>query len=132
MWLAVACMSVLALVIVACAEPIARAMLDEPEVVRLTVAFIYLLGAAQPLMAIDFALSGALRGAGDTRYPLYVTFAGLICGRVLLATVFAWCKLPVEWVYGALLADYTIKVTMLIRRFRSGRWREALAKTGEM
>jgi putative MATE family efflux protein len=125
MWLAVASMSALAVLIIACARPIARMMLDEPEVVRLTVAFIYLLGAAQPLMAIDFALSGALRGAGDTRFPLYTTFAGLICGRVFLAAVFTACKLPVEWVYGALLADYSIKVSMLIRRFRSGRWRNA-------
>lgn len=131
MWLAVASMSVLAVLIVSCARPIARMMLDEPEVVRLTVAFIWLLGAAQPLMAIDFALGGALRGAGDTRFPLYTTFAGLICGRVLLAAVFAWMKLPVEWVYGALLADYTIKVSMLIWRFRSGRWREALPRPSQ-
>ena len=45
-------------------------MIGDPEVVRLTVAFIYLLGAAQPLMAVEFALGGALRGAGDTRFPL--------------------------------------------------------------
>ena len=90
------------------------------------VAFIRLLGVAQPLMAIDFALSGALRGAGDTRFPLLSTFCGLICGRVLLAAVFTWLALPVEWVYGTLLADYSIKVSLLVLRFRSGRWRHAL------
>jgi putative MATE family efflux protein len=129
MWLAVASMSVLAVLIVSAARPIARMMLDEPEVVRLTVAFIRLLGVAQPLMAIDFALSGALRGAGDTRFPLYTTFCGLICGRVLLAAIFAFIHLPVEWVYGALLADYTIKVSMLVLRFRSGHWRDALVRS---
>jgi putative MATE family efflux protein len=127
MRLAIVSMSGLALVIVAFADQIARAMLDDPEVARLTAVFIRLLGAAQPLMAIDYALSGALRGAGDTRFPLLSTFAGLICGRVLLAALFTLAQRPVEWIYAALLADYAIKALMLIVRFRSGRWRAALS-----
>ncbi|HET8936117.1 MAG TPA: MATE family efflux transporter [Polyangiales bacterium] len=130
MRLAIASMSVLALLIVGCAEQIARAMLDEPEVVRLTTVFIQLLGAAQPLMAIDYALSGALRGAGDTRFPLLSTFLGLICGRVFLAAVFTVLQRPVEWIYAALLADYSIKAVLLIVRFRSERWRSAMPARG--
>jgi putative MATE family efflux protein len=128
---AVGSMSVLSIVIIALAEPIARTMIDDPEVVRLTVAFIYTLGVAQPLMAVDFALSGALRGAGDTRFPLLTTFASLIGGRVLLATLFAWLGLRVEWIYGALLADYVIKATLMIARFRSGRWQTVLKDPAE-
>jgi len=128
MRLAVVSMSGLALVIVGFADQIARAMLDDPEVARLTAVFIRLLGAAQPLMAIDYALSGALRGAGDTRFPLLSTFSGLICGRVLLAALFTLAQRPVEWIYAALLADYAIKALMLIVRFRSGRWRVALSR----
>jgi putative MATE family efflux protein len=123
---AVGSMSVLSVLIIALARPIARAMIDDAEVVRLTVAFIYTLGVAQPLMAVDFALSGALRGAGDTRFPLVTTFASLILGRVLLAALFTWRGLPVEWIYGALLADYVIKASFMISRFRSGRWQGAL------
>ena len=104
------------------ARPIARLMIDDPEVVRLTVTFIYLLGVVQPLMAIDFALSGALRGAGDTRFPLLTTFSSLVGGRLLLAFVFSRSGLRVEWVYGALIADYIIKVVLLVGRFRSLRW----------
>lgn len=130
MRLAITSMSVLAIVIVSCAEQIARAMLDDPEVVRLTTVFIQLLGAAQPLMAIDYALSGALRGAGDARFPLFSTFAGLICGRVLLAAIFTLAQRPVEWIYAALLADYAIKALLLIARFRSERWRGALSAQG--
>jgi putative MATE family efflux protein len=125
MALAVGSMSVLSVIIVACARPIALMMISDPEVVRLTVAFIYLLGAAQPLMAIEFSLGGALRGAGDTRFPLAATFTGLIVGRVLLAFVFTSLGYPVEWIYGALLADYILKAIMLVSRFRSGRWQHA-------
>ncbi len=126
--LAVGSMSLLSIVIVSFARPIAQLMIADTEVVRLTVTFIYLLGAAQPLMAVEFALAGALRGAGDTRFPLFTTFTGLILGRVGLAIVFTSMRLPVEWIYGALLADYALKASLLIRRFRSGRWQQALAQ----
>jgi putative MATE family efflux protein len=122
--LAAGVMVVLSIAIVAAAEPLARFMIDDPEVVRLTVVFIYVLGAAQPLMAVEFALGGALRGAGDTRVPLYAVMAGLLGVRLLLASLFAWLGLAVEWVYAALIADYVVKVLILTRRFRSGRWAE--------
>ena len=127
LFLAVGSMSVLSVVIVSFARPIAKLMIADPEVVRLTVAFIYLLGAAQPLMAVEFAIGGALRGAGDTRFPLVTTFTGLILGRVLLASAFTRAGLSVEWIYGALLADYVLKSILLIARFRSNRWQHALA-----
>ena len=65
-------------------------MIDDPEVVRLTVIFIYILGAVQPLMAIEFALGGALRGAGDTRFPLFDVTTGLLGARCTLAGLFDW------------------------------------------
>jgi putative MATE family efflux protein len=126
--LAVASMSVLSVLIVWWAEPIARLMLDDDAVVHLTVSFIRILGLAQPLIALDFALGGALRGAGDTRFPLLSTLCGLV-GRVLLAAVFAAQHLPVVFVYGALLADFSTKVILLAVRFRSGRWQRALDGT---
>jgi putative MATE family efflux protein len=120
-------MAVLAMVglgaAVALAAPfIARLMIDDAEVVRLTIVFIYILGTVQPLMAIEFTLGGSLRGAGDTRFPLITTLTGLVVVRVALAGLFAWLELSVEWVFGALIADYLIKAIMLVWRFRSGRW----------
>jgi putative MATE family efflux protein len=116
-------MLLLGIAIIAAARPIAEFMIDDPEVVRLTVAFIWILGAVQPLMAVEFALGGALRGAGDTRYPLKATMAGLLGMRCVLAGIFAFLGLSVEWVYAALVGDYALKAYMLTRRFRSGRWR---------
>jgi Na+-driven multidrug efflux pump len=114
--------------IIAAAGPIARFMIDDPEVVRLTVVFIYILGAVQPLMAVEFALGGALRGAGDTRFPFLAVLAGLLGVRCALAALFAWLGLPVEWIFAALIGDYVVKATMLTRRFRSGRWQGSLLR----
>lgn len=124
MWLAIASMVTFSLVIVCFPEQIARFLIDDDDVVRLTVAFIYIMAIAQPLMAVEFSIGGCLRGAGDTRFPLLTTMTGLVGVRVGLAALFAWMGLPVEWIYGALIGDYIVKATMLILRFRSGRWRQ--------
>jgi putative MATE family efflux protein len=123
MRLAMASMIVLGAVVIFSAEQVAAFMIDDPEVVRLTVVFIYILGACQPLMAIEFTLGGALRGAGDTRFPLYTVLTGLIGVRVALSAVAALAGLEVEWIFAALVADYVVKVCMLIWRFRSGAWK---------
>lgn len=122
----VAVMLVFGTAIILAARPIARFLIDDPEVVRLTVAFIYVLGSVQVLMAIEFSLSGALRGAGDTRFPLLTVACGLFGVRILLAAVFAWRGLRVEWVFAALIGDYIAKATLLTWRFRSGRWKAAI------
>lgn len=121
--LSVAAMVVLGTLIIVYSRTIAEFMIDDPEVVELTVFFIYVLGAMQPLMAIEFALGGALRGAGDTRFPLFAVLAGLVGVRLVLAGLFAWLGLPVEWVFAALIGDYVVKASMLTWRFASGRWR---------
>jgi len=126
MRLSIAAMVIFGVSIIVSAWPLARFMIDDAEVVRLTVVFIYILGSVQPLMAIEYALGGALRGAGDTRFPLLAVFSGLIGARVTLASLFAWRHLPVEWIFAALIADYVVKATMLTLRFRSGRWRSAV------
>jgi putative MATE family efflux protein len=122
MWLAVGTMIVLGGVIIVAARQIATFMIDDPEVIRLTVVFIYILGAVQPLMAIEFTLGGALRGAGDTRFPLFTTLTGLIFVRGALAGAAALMGLAVEWIFGALIVDYIVKASLLTWRFHSGRW----------
>lgn len=120
--LSVAAMVLLGGAIILGARSIAQFMIDDPEVVRLTVIFIYILGAVQPLMAIEFTLGGALRGAGDTRFPLLTVLTGLLVVRVTLAAGFAWLGLGVVWIFAALIADYVVKASMLTARFARGRW----------
>jgi putative MATE family efflux protein len=97
-----------------------------PETVALSITFIHILGAAQPLMAIEFALGGALRGAGDTRFPLFAILTGLFVFRLGAAFIIARPFFDgVTAVWLCLLADYAVKAGMLSLRFASGRWRSA-------
>ena len=63
-------MGILGIILALASRPIAGFFVDDPEVIRLTVLFVWLLGIMQPLMALEFALGGALRGAGDTKSPV--------------------------------------------------------------
>ena len=111
-------------VVAAFAEPLARFFLgDEPLTVHYTVQMTWLLAAMMPLLAVEFAVGGSLRGAGDTRAPLVATFVGLIGVRCTLAALFTFLGLPVVWVYATLIGEYLVKSAMLSMRFRSGRWR---------
>ena len=126
MRLSIYSMIVLGISIVVAAPFVAPFFNPDAEVVRLTIVFIYVLGLVQPLMAIEFSLTGALRGAGDTRWPLVSVMSGFIGVRLTLATFFAWQGLPVEWVYAALIGDYIVKSSILSTRFRRGKWQTAL------
>ena len=91
--------------------------------VDLTVSFIYILGAVQPLMAVEFALGGALRGAGDTRFPLVAILTGLFVFRLGSAfTLQTFFTPSVVDIWLCLVSDYAVKALMLAWRFGSGRW----------
>jgi putative MATE family efflux protein len=118
-----ASMTAIGLLIIVAAEPLAKIFSDDPEVVALTVDFIWILGAVQPLMAIEFAVGGSLRGAGDTFYPMVTVFFGLFLARLVPATIAAFAfGAPLQLVWCALIGDYAVKAFLLVRRFRSGHW----------
>ncbi|TNE61309.1 MAG: MATE family efflux transporter [Alphaproteobacteria bacterium] len=125
MRLAVVGMTVLAVATSLVRVPLAELLSTDPQVQYYTEFFILVLAVVQPLMAVEFAIGGALRGGGDTRYPLFVTFAGMIIGRLSIGAVVVYYDGPVEAMYSVIIADYAIKAVLLILRFRSGAWIEA-------
>jgi putative MATE family efflux protein len=127
--MAVGAMSLIGFLIVINAPALARFFLGSDEIAVLrTTEFTYIMGAMLPLLGVDMAIGGSLRGAGDTRFPLITSFLGLIGVRCALAATFAAFHLPVVWVYSSIIGDYMLKGSMLIWRFKSGHWKHALAK----
>ena len=122
MRLSIVVMTLLGSSIALFAQELASFLVDDPEVIAHTVTFIYVLGAVQPLMAIDFALGGALRGAGDTRFPLFTSLAALLLVRIGLSMLFLKLGLSIEWIYSAIIFDYLIKTVLLAQRFHSEKW----------
>jgi MATE family, multidrug efflux pump len=77
-----------------------------------------------PASAFTFVFNGALRGAGDTKFPVIVRAGGTWGMRVPLATMLL---IPLLGLPGARLAmafDFTTQAGLAYWRFRSGRWRK--------
>jgi len=80
-------------------------------------------GIGQPAQALIFALGGALRGAGDTRYPLVVSLVNWFLVRLPLAYLFAFVLgLGLTGIWLGVTIDYFVRAALLALRFRSGVW----------
>ena len=120
--MAMAAMLLFSLLMAVYAPDLAAFMIDDEETIRLTSSFIYIIAFCQPLMAVDFALAGALRGAGDTRFPLLATVCGILFGRLLPAAVFLALELSIYWIFMVMVLDYGIKAALVLHRYRSRKW----------
>lgn len=121
---AIATMTVIGLVLAVFARPIADAFTDDPEVIELAMLALVIFAVAHPPMAIEFALGGALRGAGDTIFPLICVFSGLVVVRLGIATALvALFEAPISWVWTVLILDYALKAVLFLVRFRRGSWK---------
>ena len=117
-------MSAVGGVLVFGARPIAGMFFDDPEAIDLCVIVLAILGAAHPFMAIEFALGGALRGAGDTLFPMITVFTGLVVVRLGMASGLVYFfDAGIQMVWSVLVVDYVLKSIMFVGRFRGGKWK---------
>ena len=99
---------------------------DDPDVIKNAATALKIIALVQPLQSTQFILAGALRGAGDTRWPLISTLVGVVFVRVALATLFV--KVLNWGLMGAWLAmaiDQCTRSMFIYFRYRSGHWKTA-------
>jgi Na+-driven multidrug efflux pump len=96
---------------------------NDEHVVQAGVGALAIVGIAQPAQAVIFTLGGALRGAGDTRFPLVATIVNWFVVRLPLAYVLAFpLGLGLAGVWAGIAADYFVRAGLLAWRFNSGAW----------
>ena len=83
---AVLWMSAIAVLIFIFATPIMRLFSPDPAVVRIGAAGLRVVALMQPAWGVGMVQSGALRGTGDTRFPLIIGASGM-WSAVLLAWI---------------------------------------------
>lgn len=109
------------------AEPMMRAAApaeNREQIIDAGVAALRVIAFAQPIQAVGFVLAGALRGAGDTRFPMISTGIAMWGFRIPLAYVFAiTLGLGLAGVYLAMALDNFILMALNVWRWRQGRWR---------
>ena len=107
---------------------------EQAAIVETGVPVLKLVAFSMPMLASCHILAAALRGAGDTRFPLLFTAAGFFLVRLPLT---AWLtgsviRLPTGTIEGwglglygcwlAMQADIWFRGTLFLVRFARGRW----------
>jgi putative MATE family efflux protein len=108
------------------AEPLASLFLrsDQAEVQHLAAQLLRIVALAMPPLALTMIFNGALRGAGDTRWPLLFSLIGYLGVRIPLAywLAFGW-SLGVFGAWYAMLADLFLRCLLVSTRFAHGGWK---------
>lgn len=98
---------------------------NDPMVVAAATPPLRAAGLVQPALAVSFILLGALRGAGDTRWPLYSRLLTTWVVRLPLTfVVVGWLGGGLPGVWLAMCTDFTLQAIMVLWRFSSGKWKK--------
>ncbi len=110
--------------IFAFAEPIARVFIGDPNVVAYTVTFIRIHAVSIPAVGAFFAIDGALRGAGDTRFPLMTSLSGIYGIRLPLSFIFGFVlSWGIVGIWIPLVIEYWYRAAVISDHFRRGKWK---------
>ena len=96
----------------------------DTEIIRNTMIALTIVAFVQPFQSHQLITSGALRGAGDTVWPLIAIFVGSVLIRVSLGYVFVnifYLRLAGAWY--AVFIDQFIRWLIILFRFKSGKWK---------
>lgn len=97
---------------------------DDPSVIKESITIMKIVALIQPFQASAFALSGGLRGAGDTISTLIVTMFGVLIIRLGVAYVLiniVGMGLTGAWI--AMLLDQITRWIGITIRYRTGKWK---------
>ena len=124
----VAMMSGMGLLFYFGAEPLTRLFVrrDEVEVIALAAPLLRVVAFGMPTLAVLMVCNGALRGAGDTRWPLVFSLTGLLGIRIPCTYLLAHhLQFGVIGAWYAMVADLAVRALMAGARFLHGGWQRA-------
>lgn len=102
---------------------------NDPAIIEQGTRILKLVALVQPFQSSQFILAGALRGAGDTRATMVITFLTVMLVRPSLALLFInrfhW-GLDGAWI--ALVTDQVLRSSLVLLRYNSGKWKQIKIK----
>ncbi|MFT7879394.1 MAG: MATE family efflux transporter [Sulfurimonas sp.] len=105
-------------------EKIVWLFTDDAETIKEASLYLRIVGFSQIPLAFNFVLSGALRGAGDTKRTLRINLVSLWMVRILPAFLLSWYFEEILFVYLAMISDTFVKAVWLWRTFDKGKWKK--------
>ncbi len=97
---------------------------DDNEIISLSASVLRIIAITQPFLSITMVIASALQGAGDTKFPMYLTLIGIWILRVGLGYILAnTFNLGLVGIWLALSFDIVIRGIILMKRFLNGKWK---------
>ena len=97
---------------------------DDAKTIEEASLYLRIVGLSQIPLAFNFVLSGALRGAGDTKRTLKINLISLWFVRIVPAFVLSAYFHNILWVYLAMISDTFVKAVWLWITFQKGQWQK--------
>ena len=112
-----------AVVVLAAAPLIAQLFVSDPAKLAQTTAFVRVTAVTAVLLGVNGAVVGALRGAGDTRWPFAATLVGQYAVALPVAAVGLVTPLGVPGLYAALVCGAAVPAAIDCWRYQTDRWK---------
>ena len=103
-------------------EKIVWLFTDDAQTIKEASLYLRIVGFSQIPLAFNFVLSGALRGAGDTKRTLKISLVSLWFVRIIPAFLLSWYFEDIMFVYLAMISDTFVKAVWLWKTFDKGEW----------
>lgn len=104
-------------------EHLIRLFNSDPEIVAYGAMCLRMVALAQLPFSSSMVLTGALRGAGDTVWPLIIAAIGMWPVRLGLAAILVlWLDMGLFGAWLAMVVDLWVRGIITFLRFRSGHW----------
>ncbi len=98
---------------------------NDPTIVTVGTMALRVIALSQPFQAVGQVMAGSLRGAGDTRFPMYATGLSVWLIRlpfgVLFGPILGW---GLAGVYISNVMDAAARALANYLRFRAGKWQK--------
>ena len=97
---------------------------DDLNVIEQGAKILKLVALIQPFQSSQFILTGALRGAGDTRATAVIMFFTVLLIRPGLAILtIRFLNWGIEGAWIAIVVDQIVRSVFIVLRYRSGKWK---------
>jgi len=98
---------------------------EQAPIITAGVPVLRLVALAQPALAATNIFAASLRGAGDTRVPVLITWIGFFGCRIPLAYLLMQSEFHLGLVgaWTAMFIDLYVRGLLILGRFASGRWK---------
>jgi len=104
-------------------KPLVGLYTDVPMVIETGAVLLMIVAVMQPMQGSTFILSGALRGAGDTKSTAMITLLGMLIVRPILGYLLVYpFGLGIYGAWIALAADQLMRSVFSFYRYKLGKW----------